>query len=72
MYKTIHEVPRGLRFVNGAPLTLAQINELVADAAHNAKEDGSDFAANMGQARQRFRDAHDMRNGHWTKKGGDA
>ena len=71
-YKTIHEVPRGLRHVNGAPLTLAQINALVGEAQQQAAPDGSDFAARIGVAKQTFRDQHEMTNGHWTKKGGAA
>lgn len=71
-YKTIHEVPRGLRYVNGAPLTLAQINAIVGNATNVAKQDGSDFAAQLGMAKQKFRDAHEMRDGHWTKTGGEA
>lgn len=71
MYKTIHEVPRGLRFVNGAPLTLAQVNTLVSQAENGAKKDGSDFAARLGVAKQQFREQHDMVSGHWVSKGGE-
>lgn len=70
-YKTIHEVPRGLRFVNGAPLTLAQINAMVESANKSAKADGSDFAQQLGVAKQAFRDQHKMVEGHWVA-GGDA
>jgi hypothetical protein len=72
MYKSIHEVPRGLRTVNGAQLTLAQINKLLEEVHSAAKGDGSDFAKLMGAARQKFRDSHVMAKGLWVVKGGEA
>ena len=66
-YKTIHEVPRGLRSLNGAPLTLQQINKVLSEAELAAKKDGSDFAFHLGKAKQAFRDVHHLTpRGQWA------
>ena len=70
-YESIHDVPRGFLRINGAPLTLDQINALITEVEEASQEDGSDFAKNLGLAKQRFRDSHDMVEGHWVA-GGDA
>lgn len=70
-FKTIYEVPRGLRSINGVKLTLDQINSMVAEVQAASKTDGSDFAHHMGKAKQKFKDTHHIVEGHWVV-GGDA
>ena len=67
-FRTIHEVPKGLRKINGSALGLDQVNKLIAEVLAEAKPDGSDFSACLGRAQQRFVDSHAAVNGQWADR----
>lgn len=64
-FATIHDVPQGLRYVGGYPLTLEQINEIV-DAAQASSTGPTDFAVCLGQAKGAFMQAHSVIDSVWV------
>jgi hypothetical protein len=64
-FKTIHEVPTGFRHLNGVPLTLEQVNQII-DAATADSTGPEDFAACLGKAKHAFRVSHEIVEGVWV------
>jgi len=62
MYKSIHEVPKAWRSLDGWPLSLDQINEIVGQA----NESKAVFAVALGEAKGRFKETHTVKDGLWV------
>ncbi len=56
-----------LRKLNGAVLTLAQVNEIL-DKANKDSAGANDFSRSLGKSRLSFMERYDLSNGRWTLK----
>lgn len=66
-FKSLNYVPRFLRKLNGASLSMPQIDEILDKA--NADADGpNDFARALGISRVAFKDKYEISNGIWALK----
>ena len=63
MYKSIHEVPKAWRRLDGWPLSLDQINTIVDQA--NESDEG--FSVALGNAKGAFKKTHNVVNGIWLE-----
>ncbi len=67
-YTTITDVPHAWRKLEGAPLSLEQINRIYGTrAAELAEEKGLDNP-DYGTAKVEFRETHEIRDGLWVPK----
>lgn len=65
IYTSINEVPKPWRTYKSARLSLDQINSIISDANDNLTESG---VADLGGARRRFSENHEIVEGFWVKK----
>ena len=68
VYTEIYQAPTHLRILRGARLSLAQINELVADAYANKIQSGDAFLPDFGGAKRRFEETHEIEKRFWVNK----
>lgn len=67
-YKSINEAPKGWRSIDGVPLSLDQMNEMIDGVEAVADPSGNDFTAELGIARRAFAATHKKVAGQWTAK----
>jgi hypothetical protein len=67
-YTDVYEAPSHLRILRGARLSLAQINELVADAYNNRITSGDSTIPDFGGAKRRFEQKYEIEKRFWVAK----
>lgn len=67
-FKSLNYVPKMLRKLNGAVLTMAQIDEII-DKANADSAGANDFSRSLGLSRVAFIEKHELSAGHWVLKG---
>jgi len=66
-FKSLNYVPKMLRKLEGTPLSLDQVHEILDKANADAKGP-NDFARALGHSRISFIEAHQVSNGIWALK----
>ncbi len=66
-FKNLNHVPKMLRKLYGAPLTMAQIDEII-DKANADSKGANDFARALGQSRVAFMEKYELSGRHWILK----
>ena len=66
-FKSLNYVPRFLRKLNGTPLSLLQVHEIL-DKANADMENANDFARQLGFSRIAFKEKYEVSDGIWALK----
>jgi len=66
-FKSLNYVPRFLRKLNGTPLSMPQIDEIL-DKANEDADGPNDFARALGISRIAFMERHVVSDGIWALK----
>jgi hypothetical protein len=74
-YTELHQAPETLRRVDNVPLSIEQLNALLADAYEHGQtidpvepEDEPGFRPDIGAAKRHFRETHTVEGGLWVAK----
>lgn len=68
-FKSLNYVPKLLRKLNGTPLSMLQIDEIL-DKANKDAESPNDFARALGLSRVAFMKRHEVSKRIWVLKAG--
>lgn len=66
-FKSLNWVPRFLRKLNGTPLSMPQIDEIL-DKANKDADGPNDFARALGRSRVAFMEKYTVSGGIWALK----
>lgn len=66
-FKSLNYVPRFLRKLNGIPLSMIQVDEIL-DKANEDSEGPNDFARALGHSRIAFMEKYIVSDGIWALK----